>query len=163
MDPCLSCSHPGGLTRSFKLLRKSHCKELTLPQVADMFRDEDAALDWVALQRWPEGPHGPKCRSANVQFWIKQKTMIHRCRDCTTGRGKSKTMFSIKTDKVMEGANLKYRAVAFGLRSQFSPIYREVCLPVDWPPPSPKKPFRLRPTPENHLSPGVLGVTSARR
>ena len=64
--------------------------------------------------------------------------MTHRSRDCAID--KSKTMFSIKTDKVMEGANLKYRARAFGLQNQFSPIYREVYLPVDWPPPSPKSP-----------------------
>ena len=30
---------------------KSHCKGLTLLEVADMFRDEDAAKAWIAESR----------------------------------------------------------------------------------------------------------------
>ena len=122
-----------------------------------MFRYEDTARDRIALQGWPEELHYPKYGLVNVRSGIKYKAMTHRCRDCAVG--KSKTMFSIKTDKVMEGANLKYRARAFGLQNQFSAIYREVCLPVDWPPSISKKSFQLRPTPENYPSLGVLGVT----
>ena len=92
---------------------KSHRKGLTFTEVADMFRDEDAARDWIASQRWPDGPHCPKCGSVNVQHPIKHKTMTHRCRECMSG--KSKTMFSIKTGTVMEGSNLKYRAWAVGI------------------------------------------------
>ena len=40
---------------------KAHRKGLTLLQVADMFRDEETARDWIASQRWPDGPHCPKC------------------------------------------------------------------------------------------------------
>ncbi len=96
-----------------KATAKARRKELTLMQVADMFRDEDAARDWVASQRWPDGPHCPKCGSVNVQAWIRHKTMTHRCRDCATG--KSKTMFSTRVGTVMEGSNLKYRAWAAGI------------------------------------------------
>ena len=78
-----------------------------------MFRDEDTARDWIASQRWPDGPHCPRCGSVNVQAGIAHKTMTHRCCDCNTG--KSKTMFSIKTGTVMEGSNLKYRAWAVGI------------------------------------------------
>ena len=96
---------------------KSHRKGLTFMEVAEMFRDEDTAREWIALQRWPDGPHCPKCGSTNVQAGIKHKTMTHRFRDCKTGKGKSasKTMFSIKTGTVMEGSNLKYRAWAVGI------------------------------------------------
>ena len=89
---------------------KSHRKGLTFLQVADMFRDEDTAREWIARQRWPEGPHCPRCGSVNVQSGIKHKTMTHRCRECKTG--KSKTMFTLKMGTVMEGSNLKYRAWA---------------------------------------------------
>ena len=92
---------------------KSHRKGLTFVQVADMFGDEDAARDWIASQRWPDGPYCPRCGSVDVQSEIAHKTMTHRCRDCYAG--KSKTMFSIKTGTVMEGSNLKYRAWAVGI------------------------------------------------
>ena len=78
-----------------------------------MFRDEDKARDWIASQRWPDGPHCPRCGSVDVQAGIKHRTMTHRCRDCKTGN--SKTMFSIKTGTVMEGSNLKYRAWAVAI------------------------------------------------
>ncbi len=92
---------------------KAHRKGLTLLEVAAMFHDEDDAREWIAAQRWPDGPHCPRCGSVNVQVGIAHKTMTHRCRDCHTG--KSKTMFSIKTGTVMEGSNLKYRAWAVGI------------------------------------------------
>ena len=89
---------------------RSHRKGLTLLEVADMFRDEEAAKAWLAVQRWPDGPHCPYCGSINVQCDIKHKTMSHRCRDC-----KGKPMFSIRTGTVMEGSNLKYRVWAVGI------------------------------------------------
>ena len=96
---------------------KAHREGLTFLEVADMFRDEDTARDWLAEQRWPDGPYCPKCGSFDIQHPIKHKTMTHRCRDCKTGTGKreSKTMFSIKTGTVMEGSNLKCRAWAIGI------------------------------------------------
>ena len=89
---------------------KAHRKGLTLLQIADMFRDEDTARDWIAEQRWPQGPHCPYCGSVNVQSNIKHKTMTHRCRDC-----EGKPMFTLRTGSVMEGSKLKYRAWAVGI------------------------------------------------
>ena len=89
---------------------KAHRKGLTLLEVADMFRDEEAARTWIAEQRWPEGVHCPHCGSINVQSDIKHKTMTHRCRECD-----GKPMFSVKTGTVMEGSNLKYRVWAVGI------------------------------------------------
>ena len=89
---------------------KAHRKGLTLLEIADMFRDEDAARDWIAAQRWPQGPYCPYCGSFNVQAGIKHKTMTHRCRDCD-----NKPMFSLKTGTVMEGSKIKYRAWAVGI------------------------------------------------
>ncbi|MYI68552.1 MAG: IS1595 family transposase [Boseongicola sp. SB0673_bin_14] len=92
---------------------KSFREGLSFMEVADMFSDEDKAREWIAENRWPDGPYCPKCGSFNVQSNIKHKSMTHRCRDCYNG--KSRTMFSIKTGTVMEGSNLKYRAWAIGI------------------------------------------------
>ena len=89
---------------------KAHRKGLTLLEVADMFRDEETARNWIADLRWPDGAYCPRCGSFNVQCWIKHKTMTHRCRDC-----EGKPMFSVKTGSVMEGSNLKYRVWAVGI------------------------------------------------
>ena len=76
-----------------------------------MFRDEETAREWIADQRWPDGPHCPHCGSHNVQCGISHKTMTHRCREKECG----KRMFSIKTGTVMEASNLPYRAWAVGI------------------------------------------------
>ncbi len=78
-----------------------------------MFRDEDAAREWVTAQRWPDGPFCPYCGTLNVQSNIKHRTMTHRCRECVH-KG-SKRMFTLKTGTIMEASNLKYRAWAVGI------------------------------------------------
>ena len=90
---------------------KAHRNGLTFIEVADMFRDEETAREWIADQRWPDGPHCPHCGSHNVQCGISHKTMTHRCREKECG----KRMFSIKTGTVMEASNLPYRAWAVGI------------------------------------------------
>ncbi|MDE0034469.1 MAG: IS1595 family transposase [Deltaproteobacteria bacterium] len=92
---------------------KAFRKGITLLEVADMFRDEDAARDWIAAQRWPNGPACPFCGTHNVQENIKHKTMTHRCRVCV--KGSSKRMFTLKTGTVMEASNLPYRVWAVGI------------------------------------------------
>ena len=77
--------HAKGGEDGRKAPRKPHRKKLTLLQIAEMFRDEDAAQDRIALQLWPERPNCPKRGSVNIQSVIKRKTMTHRCRDCTRG------------------------------------------------------------------------------
>lgn len=89
---------------------KAHRKGLSFLEVADMFRDENDAREWIESVRWPQGPYCPYCGSFNVQAGIKHKTMTHRCRDCP-----SKPMFTLRTGSVMEGSKLKYRAWAVGI------------------------------------------------
>ena len=88
---------------------RAYRKGITLLEVADMLRDEDAARDWIAAQRWPNGPACPYCGTHNVQEGIKHKTMTHRGRECT-----GRPMFTLKMGTVMEGSNLKYRVWAVG-------------------------------------------------
>ena len=92
---------------------KSHRKGLTFMEVADMFRDEETAREWIEKERWPDGPYCPKCGSFNVQSKIKHKTMTHRCRECMSG--KSKTMFTVRIGTVMESTKMPYRAWAVGI------------------------------------------------
>ena len=89
---------------------KAHRKGLTLLQVADKFRDDEAALKWLEEQVWPDGPFCPNCGSFNVQSGIKHKTMTHRCRDCP-----KRPMFSIRKGTVMESTKLPYRVWAVGI------------------------------------------------
>ena len=89
---------------------KAHRQGITLLQIAEMFRDEEAARNWIADLRWPYGPACPYCGTLNVQANIKHNTMTHRCRDCP-----DKRMFSVRTGTVMEGSNLKHRAWAVGI------------------------------------------------
>ena len=89
---------------------KSHRKGLTFMGVADRFRDEDTAREWIESVRWPQGPYCPYCGSFHVQCSIKHKTMTHRCRDCP-----NKAMFTVRTGSVMEGSKLKHRAWAVGI------------------------------------------------
>ena len=89
---------------------RAHRKGLTLLQIADMFRDEDHAREWVEKFRWPDGPYCPECGSFNVQSGIKHKTMTHRCRDCP-----EKTFFTLRKGSVMEGSKLPFRIWAVGI------------------------------------------------
>lgn len=102
--------------KTHKAPGKSHRKGLTFLQVDEMFGTEEAAKTWLEEQRWPHGPHCPKCGSLNVQANIKHKTQTHRCRGCTSGKGgKSKTMFTLRTGTVMEGSKLTYRVWAIAI------------------------------------------------
>ena len=89
---------------------KAHRKGLSFLQVAGMFRDEDKARDWIAAQRWPNGPACPFCGTHNVQENIKHKTMTHRCRECA-----GRPMFTLKMGTIMEASNLPYSAWAVGI------------------------------------------------
>ena len=89
---------------------RAHREGLTLLQIADMFRDEDAACRWVTDLRWPDGPHCPDCGSWNVQDDIRHRTMTHRCRDCP-----GKPYFSLRKGTVMESSKLPYRIWAVGI------------------------------------------------
>ena len=89
---------------------KAYRKGLTLLEIADMFRDEEKARNWIAEARWPTGPRCPDCGSQDVQCEIKHKTMTHRCRTCP-----EKRMFSVKTGTPMEGSNLPYRVWAVAI------------------------------------------------
>ena len=85
-------------------------KGISLMKVMEMFPDDEAAEQWFASHRWPNGPCCPYCGSVNVQSNIKHHSMTHRCRDCPKRR-----MFSLKTATVMQGSPLGYRVWAIAI------------------------------------------------
>ena len=85
-------------------------KGISLMKVMEMFPDDEAAQQWFASHRWPNGPHCPYCGSFNVQSNIKHRSMTHRCRDCPKRR-----MFSLKTGTVMQSSPLGYRVWAIAI------------------------------------------------
>ena len=89
---------------------KSNRKGITLLQVANMFRDETVAKEWLEKHIWPLGPVCPFCGSQNVQSGVKHKTMSHRCRECP-----NRPMFSLRTGTIMKDSKLKYQIWAIGI------------------------------------------------
>ena len=85
-------------------------KGLSLVGLMEKFNNDDAAAQWFASQRWPNGPTCPYCGSCNVQEGIKHRSMTHRCRDCPDRR-----MFSLKTGTIMRGSPLGYRVWAIAI------------------------------------------------
>ena len=89
---------------------KHYRKGIALFELTALFPDNATAEKWFADQRWPEGPHCPRCGSTNVQSGTAHKTMPYRCREKQCAK-----RFSVKTATVMEGSNLGYRAWAFAI------------------------------------------------
>ena len=85
-------------------------KGISLVEICDMFRDEDAAREWFEAACWPSGPYCPHCGSFNVQSNVRHPQMSHRCRDC-----QNKPFFSLKTGTAMQGSKLGLRVWAIAL------------------------------------------------
>ena len=78
--------------------------------VAEKFRDEDKAREWLESLSRPDGPTCPYSGITNVQTDIKHKTMTHRCRECP-----KKPIFTARIGTIMEHIHLKYRVSAIGM------------------------------------------------
>ena len=89
---------------------KSHRNGLTLLEVAEMFRDNQVAREWIEEQRWPDGPFCPDCSTNDVQSHVNHPTMTHRCRRCP-----GKPFFSVRKGSVMERSKIPYRSWAIAL------------------------------------------------
>lgn len=80
---------------------KEYHKGLTLLDIPDIFRDEDAARHWIAEARWRAGR---RSGSEHVQCWIKHKTMTDCRRACPNQR-----LSSVNNSTEMESSNLPCR------------------------------------------------------
>ncbi len=77
-------------------------KGISLPQLFEMFPDEDAAVRWLERVHWGRKPICPKCGSLDTYRTKDAKPQPHRCRDC-------KSYFSVRTGTAMAHSNLPIR------------------------------------------------------
>ena len=72
----------------------------TLLQAVQYFADEEAAIEFVAELRWPDGEQScPKCGSVAEHYFMKTRKRW-KCRDC-------RHQFSVKVGTVFEGSPIK--------------------------------------------------------
>ena len=96
-------TYPSGPGRSYR-------KGLSLPELFEMFPDEDTARKWFEGVRWAGGRYCGYCESENTKRVPNEKPMPYWCSDC-------KKYFSIKTGTPMHGSPipLKKWVIAFYL------------------------------------------------
>ena len=87
---------------------KFYRRGITLPQLFDMFPDDDAAEVWFASCRWPDGVRCAHCGSGNVARQGNHPAMPYHCREC-------RSFFSVKVGTVMEGSKLGYKKWAIAM------------------------------------------------
>lgn len=81
---------------------------LTLPQLLQLFPDDDAAERWFEAQLWPNGPSCPDCGSERHAVTRGKATTPYRCKDC---RG----YFSVRKRTLMRASKLGYQAWALAV------------------------------------------------
>ena len=84
---------------------RAYRKGMTLPELFEMFPDDEAAERWFIETRWPKGVQCHYCDSKRVQEGAAHKTMPLRCRDC-------RKRFSVRTGTVMESSKLGFQVWA---------------------------------------------------
>ena len=88
---------------------RSHRKGISLIELAEMFPDENAAVEWFESWHWPNGEIVcTRCGSLNAYRVKSAKPMPYRCRDC-------RRYFSLKTGTAMEASNIPLRKWAFAI------------------------------------------------
>lgn len=86
-----------------------HWREgITLAQLFALFPDDNAAEEWFARLRWPDGPVCPHCGNTNVQHPTTHPSMPYRCRSC-------RRFFSVRVGTVMEASKLGYQVWAVAI------------------------------------------------
>ena len=90
-----------------KVPGKARREGISLPELAEMFPDEDAARKWWEGIVWPQGRHCPRCGSTRTHEASHAKCP-YRCTDC-------RSYFSAKTGTVIEGSKLPFRTWAFAI------------------------------------------------
>ena len=81
---------------------RAYRKGLTLPELFEMFPNDEAAEKWHIDVRWPKGIRCHECGSKRIQEGASHRTMPLRCRDC-------RKRFSVRTGTVMESSKLGYQ------------------------------------------------------
>ena len=88
---------------------RSDRKGISLPELLDLFPDENAARRWFENVRWKKGRFCPHCGAVGTCRVATEKPQPYRRPDC---RG----YFSVRTGTVMQASKLPLRKWAFGVR-----------------------------------------------
>lgn len=94
--------------RKGKAPGKYYRQGLSLVDLMRMFPDDEAAEEWMAKVRWPDGPICPHCDSDNVQSGAAHKSMPYRCRTC-------RKRFSVRVGTAMQDSKLGYQTWALAI------------------------------------------------
>jgi len=81
---------------------------LTLPQLFQLFPDDDKAESWFESQMWPNGPTCPDCGSERHAVTRGKADMPYRCKDC-------RQYFSVRKRSVMHSSKLGYQTWAIAV------------------------------------------------
>ncbi len=82
-------------------------KGISLARLFQIFPDGEAAEEWFAASRWPDGVRCAYCDGDNVQDSTHPQMPYH-CRDC-------RRQFSVKTNTVMHKSKLGYQKWAIAI------------------------------------------------
>lgn len=84
-------------------------KGISMPELFDMFPDEQSAIDWFENIRWPDGIRAcPRCGSAETGEVPNRKPMPYWCGAC-------RSYFSVKVGTIMESSKLPLLKWVFAL------------------------------------------------
>ena len=81
---------------------------ISITELAEMFPDEQAAVQWLEARRWPNGRHCGRCGSTDTKTVPNAKPMPYWCRGC-------KKYFSVRTGTAFEKSRLPTRKWVFAI------------------------------------------------
>ena len=96
------------MARTHKAPGKSHRNGITLLELAAMFPDEQAAIDWFEARLWPNGRCCGHCGSVRTREVPNRKPMPYWCTDC-------RSYFSVKTGTALERSKVPLRKWVFAV------------------------------------------------
>ena len=96
------------MARTHKAPGKSHRHGITILELAAMFPDEQAAIDWFESRLWPNGRCCGHCGSVKTREVPNRKPMPYWCTDC-------RSYFSVKTGTALERSKVPLRKWVFAV------------------------------------------------
>ena len=85
---------------------KSYRKGISVIELADIFPDEQSAVEWFEKVRWPNGRHCGHCGSTETSEVPNAKPMPYWCKGC-------RSYFSVRTGTNIEKSRLPLRKWVF--------------------------------------------------
>lgn len=74
-------------------------KGITLPELVQMFPDDETAEQWFVETRWPDGIRCAHCDSERTGVKANHPSLPYHCSDC-------RSFFSVKTNSVMRDSDV---------------------------------------------------------